>query len=99
MWAQVLTALGGGTTVVAILQAVRMLRQDNTVKARKAVADMERWRSDALADAAWYLDLADYWRGAYGDLEFAAKTATALPVTLPERLPLPQRPAPRIQEI
>lgn len=95
-WLQALPYAGVGAVVLSILQAVRMLRNDNTAKARRAVGDLERWREDALADAAWYLDLADYWRGRCATREYELRSAG---VTMSEPDPLPQRPPPRIREV
>jgi DNA-binding PadR family transcriptional regulator len=101
-WLNTLLGAGAAATLWTIFRGVQMLRNDTTARTDKAVADLERWRQEAdertraaREDADHYLNLADHWREEYGSVVFLARAAG---VTLPDPRPLPQRPAPRIQE-
>lgn len=101
-WLSVVLGAGGTGFVIAVFQGVAQLRQTAASKAGKLLTDLEKARDDAgdrereaRDEASYYLDLADYWREWAGTLEFEARRSG---VTIPDRKPLPQRPAPRIQE-
>ena len=94
-WLKYLMGGGAAATLWTIFRGVQMLRTGTDARTSRAVADLERWRQQALDDAAWYLDLAGYWQIAYAA---AAAQAEAKGVALAPLPPLPQRPPPRIQE-
>lgn len=101
-WLNAFLGAGAAATLWTIFRGVQMLRTGTDTRTGNALADLEQLRREAetrtaaaRADAEWHLDLADYWRSAYGDLEYVSRQAG---VTPPVRPPLPQRPPARIQE-
>ena len=91
-WLSLLLGAGGAGAITAALSGIKMLKEQASKRTERAIEQMEKWKNDAVLDAEWYQDLADYWRSRAGDVEYAARSATALPVIIPDPKPMPVRP-------